>query len=369
MLWPFSMGKYMIRMMRGFRAILVLSAGLALTGAGPAQPGAIDYSLAPQAPQPYPQLMFTLDGGVRGIADLTYATQYGYRPLRLDLYLPPADRPIPKTGRPVIVYVHGGGWVIGNKRQPDFHGHFLQTMAALARRGYIVASIEHRLREESGFPAATQDAKSAIMWLRKNAASYDIDVNRFAIWGGSSGGNISGNVAVSCGVKALDPVFSAYTPKGATPPPDPLAGYSNCVQAAVAWCGVFDFNPLKAQVIPGGDSNFDEPTSAASRYLGCAIQSCPADRLKAANSVALVDAGDPPMLLIHGTGDTNIPYGQSVEMDKALKEAGVSSMLLLIPNSLHGFRAKNDDASAADMRKALEATFAFFEETIGQGGR
>ena len=132
---------------------------------------------------------------------------------------------------------------------------------------------------------------------------------------------------------------------------------------------MFDFNTLKAQVIPGGDSNFDEPTSAASRYLGCAIQSCPADRLKAANSVALVDAGDPPMLLIHGTGDTNIPYGQSVEMDKALKEAGVSSMLLLIPNSLHGFRAKNDDASAADMRKALEATFAFFEETIGQGGR
>ena len=56
-------------------------------------------------------------------------------------------------------------------------------------------------------------------------------------------------------------------------------------------------------------------------------------------------------------------------MDKALKGAGVSSRLLLIPHSLHGFRAKTDDQSAADMRAALEATFTFFDETIGKGGR
>lgn len=351
------------------RVVLMLLAAVAFAGAAQAEPGPVDYSLAPRPAEPYPPLTFTLDGGVRGIADLTYATQYGYRPLRLDLYLPPKDRPVPRTGRPVIVYVHGGGWVIGNKRQPDFHGHFLETMAALARRGYVVASIEHRLREEAPFPAATQDAKSAIMWLRKNAAAYDIDTNRFAIWGGSSGGNVTGSVAASCGVAALDPVFTAYVPKGGTPPRNPLAGYSNCVQAAVAWYGVFDFNTLKAQAIPGGDANFDEPTSAASRYLGCAIQQCPADRLKAANSVGLVDAKDPPMLLVHGTGDTNIPFRQSVEMDKALRAAGVSSQLVLIPGSMHGFRAATDAQSAADMHVALDATFRFFDATIGKGGR
>ncbi|WP_404476727.1 alpha/beta hydrolase fold domain-containing protein [Novosphingobium sp. BL-52-GroH] len=351
------------------RVVLLILAGAAIGGVAQAEPTTVDYALTPRPPETYPPLTFTLEGGVRGIADLTYATQYGYRPLRLDLYLPPKDRPVPKTGRPVIVYVHGGGWVIGNKRQADFHGHFLQTMAALARRGYVVASIEHRLREEAPFPAATQDAKSAIMWLRKNAATYDIDANRFAIWGGSSGGNITGNVAVSCGVKALDPVFTAYVPKGATPPQNPLAGYSNCVQAAVAWYGVFDFNTLKAQAIPGGDANFDEPTSAASRYLGCAVQECPADKLALANSHALVDAKDPPMLLIHGTGDTNIPFGQSVEMDKALREAGVSSKLVLIPNSLHGFRAASDAQAGLDMQQALAETFAFFDRTIGRGGR
>lgn len=348
-------------------ALPFLAAGL-VHAVAQAEPTTVDYSVAPRSPEPYPALTFTLDGGVQGVADLTYATQYGFRPLRLDLYLPPKDRPVPKTGRPVIVYVHGGGWVIGNKRQPDFHGHFLDTMSALARRGYVVASIEHRLREEAPFPAATQDAKSAIMWLRKNADAYGIDVNRFAIWGGSSGGNIAGNVAVSCGVKGLDPVHSFYTPAGRTPPPDPLAGYSNCVQAAVAWYGVFDFNTLKSQAIPGGDANFDEPTSAASRYMGCAIQQCPADRLKIANSVALVDAKDPPMQLIHGTGDTNIPFGQSVEMDKALRAAGVPSKLILIPGSLHGFRAATDQQSEADMRRALAQTFAFFDATIGKPG-
>jgi acetyl esterase/lipase len=359
----------MITMKRLARLALLMLAACSVGDVALAEPTTVDYALSPRPAEAYPPLTFTLDGGVQAIADLTYATQYGYRPLRLDLYLPPKDRPVPKSGRPVIVYVHGGGWVIGNKRQPDFHGHFLETMSALARRGYIVASIEHRLREEAPFPAGTQDAKSAIMWLRKNAATYDIDVNRFAIWGGSSGGNITGNVAVSCGVKALDPVFSVYTPKGRTPPPDPLAGYSNCVQAAVAWYGVFDFNTLKSQAIPGGDANFDEPTSAASRYMGCAIQLCPADRLQVANSVALVDAKDPPMLLIHGTGDTNIPFGQSVEMDKTLRAAGVSSKLVLIPGSLHGFRAATDKQSELDMRQALDETFAFFDATIGKAGR
>lgn len=353
--------------MRG-TALLMSILGAAIGSPAMTEPTSVDFPLAPVGKGDFPTLTFSLPGGVRGIADLTYATPYGYRPLRLDLYLPPASRPVPRTGRPVIVYIHGGGWVVGNKRQADFHGHFPETMAALARRGYVVASIEHRLREEEPFPAGTQDAKSAIMWLRKNAAAYDLDINRFAIWGGSSGGNISGNVAVSCGVKALEPVFSVFTPKGRPPPTDPLAGYSNCVQAAVAWYGVFDFRTLKAQAIVGGDDNFDEPISAASRYLACPIQSCPDDRLKVANSVELADPTDPPMLLVHGTGDTSIPYGQTVEFADVLKRVGVPTKMLLIPASQHGFRGATPEQSEKDMRQALTATFAFFDETIGAGG-
>lgn len=345
--------------------------GLLLTvSEGSAEPTRVDFSLTPNGnPAPYPPLTFSLPGGVRGVADLTYTTQYGFRPVRLDLYLPPADRPVPKTGRPVIVYVHGGGWVTGHKRQGDFHGHFLETMAALARRGYVVASIEHRLREEQNFPTATQDAKSAIMWLRKNAAAYDMDIDRFAIWGGSSGGNVAGNVAVSCGVAGLEPVYNIFTPRGRPVPPDPLKGYSNCVQAAVAWYGVFHFNTLTEQAIPIGDKNFNEPTSAASRYLGCAIPGCPADKTRIANSTEMIDFKDPPMLLIHGMGDISIPYGQSVEFDKALRAGGVSSELILIPESGHGFRAATPEKSAADMKQALDATFAFFDRTIGKGER
>jgi acetyl esterase/lipase len=226
-----------------------------------------------------------------------------------------------------------------------------------------VASIDYRLRAEAPFPAAEHDAKAAIMWLRLNATTYGLDKDKVAIWGGSSGGQITGLTAMSCGVAALDPPH--LTGRAGMEVPDPLVGQSNCVQAAVAWFGVYDFKTLREQAIPGGATNFDETTSAASRFLGCAIQQCPAEQVRLAGAVNFANAKAPPILLIHGRVDVEIPYKQSVELHDRLRAAGSHPQLLLLENVGHGFVGADPELTRQDTATALQATFDFFARTIG----
>ena len=107
--------------------------------------------------------------GVTGVFDLTYATLPGYRPLTLDLYSPAARGPLP-----LLVFVHGGGWNGGDARHTGTFEDFPATLAALAAEGYVVASVNYRLSEEARFPAALEDVKAAIRWLRSEAAARNI---------------------------------------------------------------------------------------------------------------------------------------------------------------------------------------------------
>jgi hypothetical protein len=119
----------------------------------------------------YPQRRVTFAGGVTGLPDLTYATINGYRRLTLDLYLPPG----PMSGaRPVVIYIHGGGWSGGSPRNAGTFEDWPEILASFAARGYVTASIEYRFSAEAPFPAALQDTKAAIRWLRANAAKYGI---------------------------------------------------------------------------------------------------------------------------------------------------------------------------------------------------
>ena len=101
---------------------------------------------------------------VRRVPDVVYCSVPGYRPLELDLYLPREDGPVP-----VIVHVHGGGWRRGSRRHPlpvlgaDFYDR-------LAAQGFAVAAIDYRLSGEARFPAALDDVRAAIGWVREHAA-------------------------------------------------------------------------------------------------------------------------------------------------------------------------------------------------------
>ncbi|HTI66920.1 MAG TPA: alpha/beta hydrolase [Caulobacteraceae bacterium] len=292
----------------------------------------------------WPPLRTAFAGGVVGLPDLTYAAVPGYRPLKLDLYLPPAAF---KGPRPVIVYVHGGGWVNGTPRTTGAFENWPQVLAAFAARGYVVAALSYRLAGEQPFPAAIHDVKAGIRWLRANAAAYRVDKGRVLVWGTSSGGELAAVAAVSCGVAALEP-------------PGPAAD-SDCVQAAVTWYGGFDFAmdlaDRTAALPPGASPRIESP------YMGCSP--CTAEQLRAPSATTYLDAGDPPMLLIHGTADRTAAPRQSQMFYEALRALGIRAELVMLPGIDHSLIGPTPQATRAAGVQALERTLAFADATIG----
>lgn len=290
----------------------------------------------------YPERRTSFPGGVTGLADLTYSTLSGFRPLTLDLYLP-ADRPT--GGAPVIVYVHGGGWTGGHTRHSGAFENWPGVLASLAARGYVVASVNYRLSAEAPSPAAEQDVKSAVRWLRTNATRFGIDERHIGIWGGSAGGQLAALAGTSCGVSALaPPVTDAKAPLE-----------SDCVQAVVAWYGVFDFAPLAKNVVP--------PPNVA-RYLGCEAGTCTEASIALASAVRHIDRNDPPSLLIHGELDTTVAVSQSQNFHAALQSAGVKSQLMVLPDVDHSFVGNTAELTRTASLRALTATIDFFDSTL-----
>jgi len=325
----------------------------------------------------YPERRVEFASGVVGIPDLVYAVIPGYRPLHLDLYRP-GDKQV-STVHPFVVYVHGGGWQSGHTRQSGAFSSWPDVLASLAARGYVVASVEYRLSAEARFPAAEQDVKAAIRWLRTHASSYGIDKSRSLIWGASAGGQLAALAATSCGVAKLEPAVAESV--GANPPsPSVPAGAavraaaagtpaavaeSDCVQAAVTWYGIFDFSTLAAQRDPNSPVILGRSGSADTPYLGCTISSCAPEVVSAASPVTYIDHDDPPMLLVHGSADKTVPVKQSQEMYDKLRAAGVAAKLLLIPGVDHSFIGKTPADTQRASRAALTAVFEFIDATIG----
>lgn len=290
----------------------------------------------------YPERRVAFQGGVTGLADLTYSMLSGFRPLTLDLYLPASQV---GGGSPVIIYVHGGGWVGGHTRHSGAFENWPGVLALLAARGYVVASLNYRLSGEAPSPAAEQDVKSAVRWLRANATRFGVDKRRIGIWGGSAGGQLAALAGVSCGVSALaPPVVDAKAPLE-----------SDCVQAVVAWYGVFDFGPLAKNAVP--------PPNVA-RYLGCEAGACSDDKIALASAIRYVDRTDPPFLLIHGALDKTVAVSQSENFHAALLAGAVKSQLIVLPDVDHSFVGDTAELTRTASLRALQATIDFFETTL-----
>jgi acetyl esterase/lipase len=338
------------------RKILSLLPFLALLGASPliAKPSdplmGIELKVAdkPVIGDLYPARKTVFKGGVTGLADVIYSTVPGFRPMILDLYLPPETKE--KKTYPVIVYIHGGGWVAGHTRHSGAIDHFPDFMASLAKRGYVVASVEYRLSGEAPFPAQIDDVRAALRFLRSNAAAYHINPDKVGIWGGSAGGHLAGLAAASCGAS-----FGA-----------PAAGPSECTQAFVGWYGVYDFTTIDSQRtanLAAGTKPDPTANGAIEKLLKCEGAAC-ADAMAKASPVTYVDKSDPPMLLIAGDKDQTVPYQQSVEMNDRLKAAGVTSELIIIPDVDHSFIGKTPASTTDATQKAVAATIGFFDKHL-----
>jgi acetyl esterase/lipase len=230
--------------------------------------------------------------------DLVYA---GVSPAqRLDVYLP-------ETGGapfPVLFYMHGGGFRMGDKRDI-----YLASYLNALDRGYALASVNFRLSGEAIFPAPLQDVKAALRWLRANGRQYGLDTERVAVGGQSSGGNFAAMMCVSAGV----PLFE-----------DPALGnpeQSTAVQAGFDWYGPTDFLAMDQQIAAGGHELRDHslPDSPESQYLGAPIAEVP-DRVALANPMTYVNADMAPILIQHGRDDVGVPMQQSIEFARVIRE-------------------------------------------------
>lgn len=304
----------------------------------------------------FPMLEAAYPGGIVARPHVEFANYVGYRPLQLDLYLHRDHATAPP--RPLVVWVHGGGWSRGDARQSAAFVDWPDVLASLAARGYVVASVDYRLSGEAHFPAQVEDVKAAIRFLRSKAADYGIDPARVYIWGGSAGGHLAALTATTC----KDPAFSPAASTGRLPGSQartakPLP-QSDCVQGAVIWYGVFDLTKQG----PGAGSALT--AARIQDLLGCKAGSCEAAE-RTASPIDHVERATPPMLLIHGTADTEVSVDQSKAMAQAMRNAGATVELALVPGANHGLIGPGLAATRHDSLDALDRSFAFFDRLAG----
>ena len=292
---------------------------------------------------PLPERAIRWGDGSTVMMDVVFSTIPGYRPLHLDLYRASVDA----TPRPLVVFVHGGGWWAGNQRAASAFLDFPAVLANLAQRGYVVASIEYRLSGEAPFPAQLLDLREAVRFLRANAARFGIDSTKVALWGASAGAQLAALDAVTCGPPSGD--SSDRTP----------GGESNCVQGFVGWFGPYDL-----------DAHVREATGDTSvrALLRCGADACAPEALAEASPIHFVDGKDPPVLLIHGKEDRQVLPAQSKVFAERLRTAGVPAELLLVPGVGHGFIGETPAATRDASRQALTATFNFFDRLFSAAG-
>lgn len=296
---------------------------------------------APELGDPYPERINHFANGVVGFADVVYSRIPGYRPLVLDIYQPKHDG----TSKPLVLYIHGGGWFTGHTRHLGALTNLPALLADLASEGFVVASLEYRLSGETPFPAALQDAQSALRFLKTNAAKYRVDPTRSGIWGASAGGHLAALTALTCS----DPSFN----------PAPIPGGLKCVQAAVTWYGIFDFSPIVTTAVK--DTSSPKPVF---KFLGCRAEDCTSEIIDEASPISHVSAKAPPFLLLHGEADAVVAVEQSRNFEARLMAAGVPVDSVYFEAVGHSWiGATSDDTRAATVR-AANATFEFFRAIL-----
>jgi len=230
---------------------------------------------------------------------IEYAEVPGFRPLELDLYLPGnATGPLP-----AVVHVHGGGWRRGSRRHPlpALGGGFYQGLAA---SGIAVAAIDYRLSGEARYPAAVDDVRAAVAWVRSALPGYGVIPGAVVLWGDSAGGHLA--------------LLAALTGTGLD---------NTAVDGVVAWFPVTDLTGLRG---PGDD----DPATREALFLGAPPAQVP-DLAREASPLTYVHAGAPPVLLMHGDSDALVPADQSIRFATALADAGGTATLELVPGASH----------------------------------
>ncbi|MEZ6128855.1 MAG: alpha/beta hydrolase [Planctomycetaceae bacterium] len=263
--------------------LLLLTAGTALTAAEPTQP------------------------------DVEYAMVDGHR-LLLDIYQPTANQKSGNQKTPLVIWVHGGAWRSGSRSSVP--------IARLLDHGFAIASVDYRLSPVARFPAQVHDIKAAIRFLRANSAVYNFDSNRFIIAGSSAGGHLAALVGVTNGVPELEGNVGADLQT------------SSDVQMIVSFFGASNLQTILSQSTPHG---LKVRVPALELLLGGQPTGKP-ELARLASPVVHVDDTDPPLLLIHGDQDPQMPINQAHELHGRYKQFALPVEFKVIHGGAHGGR-------------------------------
>ncbi len=228
--------------------------------------------------------------------------------LLLDFYEPTQSR----AERPLIIWVHGGAWRSGSKADVP--------IVRLRDQGFAIASVDYRLSPVAKFPAQIHDIKTAIRYLRVNADRFGVDANRFVLAGNSAGGHLAVLAGVTDGVAELS---------GTTASPDLV---SSSVQAIVSFYGAGNLQTILSQSTPFG---LEVRVPALKLFLG-GLPDQESVLAKLASPVEHVDLLDPPLWLIHGDHDPQMPINQSHELVGAYKKVGLPVQFEVVHGGKHG---------------------------------
>jgi acetyl esterase/lipase len=242
---------------------------------------------------------------IKVLRELRYR-EAGSEACKLDLALPDVAKfPGP---RPAIVVIHGGGWIEGDKSSfTSDDRHQPGNIVDFARLGFVAATINYRLAREAPYPAALDDCRCAVRWLRAHATDYGIDTNRIGAWGNSAGGNLALLLALDSAAPALDKN-------------EPYANESSVVQAAASDSGPID---LVAQHEQGTLRKVVEMFMSGPPDAGHAAT------YRRASPASYVAKKTAPLLLIYGETDEQVPIAVTDAFVHSLAKAGATDVSYL----------------------------------------
>jgi acetyl esterase/lipase len=266
------------------------------------------------------------------VPDVEYCTGNG-RALLMDVLIPKHRI---RTPTPAVLWIHGGGWERGDKNS---HA----GAQVFADAGFVAATLTYRLSGEAAFPAAIEDCKCAIRFLRANARRFGVDPHRLGVAGSSAGGHLALLIATADQSAGLEG-------DGGWP------NVSSRVQAAASYYGVSDFSDMP--------SRFPADTAQVIvKFLGGTLEDKP-DPYRRASPIAYISKHSPPMLLVHGEQDEVVPIDQSLRMADAYRRAGQPVEFVAMQNTGHDFAAVPGAAVTPSVDAIHARTVEFFERYL-----
>jgi acetyl esterase/lipase len=262
--------------------------------------------------------------------NITYLVANNYE-AKLDVYRPRKA----KAPTPVVMVIHGGGWVAGEKEEG-----VLQALPYL-QMGFAVVNVEYRLAKVSLAPAAVEDCLCALHWIGRNAQKYNFDVTKIITTGGSAGGHLALTTGMIPPSAGLDAQCSFHENDWDGTKTDALPK----VAAIINLYGITDV----ADLLQGPNTR-----SYAVSWFGSLPNR--EELARQMSPLTYVRPGLPPIITIHGDADPVVPYSNAVKLHQALDKAGVRNQLVTIPGGGHGGFLDDQQIKAFDAIKAFLAS-------------